>query len=58
MLVSRFSEICDFYYERLVKSNPRPDDRLDSFIDGMKKNPHKYIKRPWHNVNGFKVATV
>ena len=44
MVDSRFSEICDFYDERKAKLNPRADERLNNFIDGMKNNPDKYKK--------------
>ena len=44
MVDSRFSEICDFYDERKTKLNPRADERLNNFIDGMKNNPDKYKK--------------
>ena len=44
MVDSRFSEICDFYDERKAKLNPRADERLNNFIDGMKNNPEKYKK--------------
>ena len=44
MVDSRFSEICDFYDERKAKLNPRADERLNNFIDGMKNNPNKYKK--------------